>query len=40
MKKMVSFSTSVPRIRGGRISQFTQPDLYNYNGILTFIILN
>jgi hypothetical protein len=40
MKKMVSFSTLVPRICGSRLSQFAQPDLYNYYGILPFIILN
>jgi hypothetical protein len=40
MKKMKSFSTSVPRTRGGRIRQFLLSDLYNYNGIWPFIILN
>ena len=39
MKKMYSFSTSVPRPRGSRTSQFTRPELYNYNGIMPFIIL-
>jgi hypothetical protein len=40
MKKMVPFLTSVPLPCGSRLSQFAQPDLYNYYGILPFIILN
>jgi len=40
MKKMHSFSTSVPRLRGSRISQFNLPGLYINKGIAPVIILN